>query len=152
MLGISHYAVTLMDGSKGSLTNRHQCGVEHFKNDLKAELALAIPGAAAIYAGCKTPQVTNKIAKSVGDSIKFVVKKFPKVSDGISKINPTKLGKWGLLATGALYLVGVIANYANNLGRINQKYEDAAKIESQTKNVVLDDNKKCQQNYAEMVA
>ncbi len=151
MLGISHYGITLMDGSKGSLTNRHQCGVEHVQNDLKTELGLAIPAAAA-YAGYKNPEVTNKAAKAIGDGIKFIAKKVPKISEHLNKLTSTKLGKLGLLAAGAVYIVGLIANYANKVGRINQKYEDAAKIESQTKNVVLDNAKKVEPNYAEMVA
>ena len=51
--------------------------------------------------------------------------------------NPAKYGAAGVIAAAGLYMLDKLFNYANKQGRIDQKYEDAAKIESSTKNVVL---------------
>ena len=159
----AHYLSTLADTKKGSLTNRSQAAKEHFKNDLKTGLAIAVPvaatgvvvgtGKAGILA-TKTGSVMAKVYKYVGKALnklgatkllhKSKLGKFSTkvanlakdVANTISK-NPKKYGAIGLAVAGALYLTKVLTKYSNKAGRIDQKYEDAAKIESQTKNVVL---------------
>jgi hypothetical protein len=55
--------------------------------------------------------------------------------------NPTKAGATVIGTTLGLNLLYAIYKFANNKGKIDQKYDDAAKIESTTKNVILDDDK-----------
>lgn len=160
MLGIGtiHYFATLCDSKKGSMTNRNQCAIEHFKNDVKYGYLAAAPIAAGV-AGCKTPQITRNIGNAFGKSIVKIadtvakLAKSDKVTKYVEKIakHPTVLGLGALGALGLATTVGALVKHANNKGRIDQKYEDAAKIESQTKNVVLEMEKKFSQpNYAEM--
>ena len=150
IVGTTHYFVTLTDSKKGSLTNRHEAAKEHFKNDLKCELALALPATAAAGA-IISPNTARNIAKTVGTGIckfgRYIAKnlKNTKILSNLKnnkllmKIvkNPTKLGVLGFAAATVLYLNKVASKYSYNRGKIDQKYEDAAKIESQTKNVVL---------------
>lgn len=154
MLGVAipHYVQTLTDTNKGSLTNRHQAAKEHFKNDLKFGYSIAIPTAAVTVAAMARPGLITKVATKSGtmaakvlDKIATILpKKVTSLKDGITKLantimkNPKKAGLIGLGIVGVSYLLNRGAKYANKAGRIDQKYEDAAKIESQTKNVVLE--------------
>ena len=52
--------------------------------------------------------------------------------------NPTKAGVVGLSIAAGFYAIDTLMTWANKKGKIDQKYEDAAKIESQTKNIVLE--------------
>jgi len=131
-------AFALLDRTKGSMTNRYECSKEHLKNNLsttaKVAGAYTLAGAGA-YVAIKQPKMYLKVAKKVGDLLgksKFITKKLPDV---------LKRGKIGLaVAAGTAFLVtlgNIIQNHAYKSGQIDQKYTDAAKIESQTKNVVL---------------
>lgn len=148
-VGTLHYLSTLADNKKGSLTNRHQAGVEHFKNDFKTGVLLTAPAIGLVVA--KETGTLGKIAQGAGKVIFKGVELFAKsvqksklgktlliAAEKIGK-NPKKAGAIGLAIAGGLYLSKVISRFSYNSGRIDQKYEDAAKIESQTKNVVLDD-------------
>lgn len=154
-LGIAtvHYFTTLADPNKGSLTNRHQAGKEHFKNDLKLGASLVVPAAAvgvAAYTG-KLGKLVTAAGRISSAATKATSKLFGKAkilksaANALEKLaekglkNPQKAGIAGLAVLGFLYLMNRSAAYANKAGRIDQKYEDAAKIESQTKNVVLQD-------------
>lgn len=154
-----HYFKTLADTNKGSLTNRNACAKEHLKNDLKFEMQLAVPAAGALIA-YKNPRSANAVASGVGNVAANFVRglghlikntkignKLINIANKIAK-NPARAGKFGIFALVAAVISKIIAKYANKMGHINQKYEDAAKIESQTKNVVLDNSKPT--NYAEM--
>lgn len=142
----AHGAATLFDKNKGSLTNRYENAKEHLKNDL---IFGANAGAVVIAAkALKTTKAGKMVATGAGKLVGMVLngasKLINKCSSSLGKKilkNPTKAGVIGIAA--ALYLNGLYAFYkfANNKGKIDQKYEDAAKIETTTKNVVLDDNK-----------
>ena len=148
-VGTMHYLSTLADNKKGSLTNRHQAGVEHFKNDFKTGVLLTVPAIGVVFA--KETGNLGKIAQGAGKGISKGVELFAKaiqktkigkrllmVAEAIGK-TPQKAGAIGLLVAGGLYVSKVISKFSYNAGRIDQKYEDSAKIESQTKNVVLED-------------
>lgn len=148
----AHYLTTLADTKKGSLTNRNQAAKEHFKNDLKFGYTLAIPATAAAIAVAsgKTAAISTKTGSFIAKSSSYLSKLFTKLgannfANGAKKVateiskNPKKYGLIGLAAAGGLFLAKVTAKYCNTQGRIDQKYEDAAKIESQTKNVVLEE-------------
>lgn len=155
-----HYVATLLDPKKGSLTNRSQAAVEHFKNDAKFILTTALPTAGVVGLAVYKPKYVKKIAKFIGENgakaisklgtvlSKFKyspVKKAATFIKDIAKVaakHPLKAGLLGLIAAGAIYVVSGIAKFNEKKGRIDQKYEDAAKIESQTKNVVLVEDKK----------
>lgn len=141
----THAIMTMVDGKKGSLTNRAQCAKEHLKNDVKTGIQLAVPTAGLIGAGyIKSKMPTSKAAtlitkgfKAIGELFGKVAKKIsPKTAEKIMK-NPAKYGAAGVIAAAGLYILDKLLNYANKQGKIDQKYEDAAKIESSTKNVVL---------------
>lgn len=146
----AHYLTTLADSKKGSLTNRHEAAKEHFKNDLKFGYTLAVPAVAAAVVGAsgKGATVTAKTGSFIAKSCNYMSKLLSKLgaknlASGAKKIaaeiskNPKKYGVIGLAAAGGLLLAKITAKYCNTQGRIDQKYEDAAKIEGQTKNVVL---------------
>ncbi len=157
----AHYLSTLADSKKGSLTNRHQAAKEHFKNDLVLGTTIGIPAVAAgvVAATGKAGVVATKsgsvlsktysyLSKALATLGKTKIGKFLKL-DGAANCfkniaseigkNPKKYGAIGLAVFGGLYLINRTAKYCNKAGRIDQKYEDAAKIESQTKNVVLEE-------------
>lgn len=148
MIVLGHAISTMTDSNKGSLTNRAQCAKEHFKNDVT--LGVKIGGtaglaAAGIYAAKKSPKtltaikdVLVPIGKVIGKiAAKLGFKNFANVSS--NKLKAAKSGAIGIGITGGLYLLNAIVTHANKRGKIDQKYEDAAKIESQTKNIVLED-------------
>lgn len=129
----------MFDSSKGSMTNRYQCAKEHFKNNFSAALsgaAIGAAGCAGIIVAKKQPKIYLKVADKLG---KLLGK-----SNTIAKHIPDALkrGKVGLAVAGAIALTGAlinaIASHSYKSGQIDQKYTDAAKIESQTKNLVLE--------------
>ena len=147
-VAIGHAAAIMLDRSKGSMTNRAQCAKEHFKNDMKTGLKIGTVGAGAVgvaYAAKHSPKVAKAVtygAKTIGKAIGHSAKKVG-AKDFATKLlkNPLGQKRLGALAVGiaaGAYVLDTLFNYANKAGRINQKYEDAAKIEGTTKNVVLD--------------
>lgn len=162
-----HVVSTLLDKDKGSMTNRWECAKEHAKNDFTngskilltsasvagltalaakgkriAELDTALKTAPKIFKPNNMSKVCQAIYKGMG-----------KLGNGIGKVasklgakglaekimkNPTKAGLAGIALAAGLYILNKTANYFTQKGRIDQKYEDAAKIESQTKNIVLE--------------
>ncbi len=124
---------TFVDGTKGSMTNRTQCAKEHLKNNLKLNLqasALGITGAAVAL----KPSIAAKLAKGVGKMAGAVG--LNKMAAAIAK-NPKKYGLIGLATAGVMALTSIVQSHAYKAGQIDQKYTDAAAIETQTKNVVL---------------
>ncbi|MBQ8459128.1 hypothetical protein IJ541_03380 [bacterium] len=146
---LTRTVATLLDSKKGSLTNRAQCAKEHMNNDLNLGLKLSVPAAAGVVAVCK-PDLATKLAAKAGNYITYGVKEAVKLFSkggakgqiakaiGYMAKHPTRTGVAGLALTAGLWVLNSIVNHANKNGRINQKYEDAARIESQTKNVVLE--------------
>ena len=148
-----HGVATLLDSRKGSLTNRAECAKEHFKNDLSTAVKLGVPAAGVAYVAVKKPGLLTKLAtkgaKEVGKLFAKLGKKltstkgFSVIGKGLSKAasfiakHPVKTGIGGAIAAGAIYLLSTVEKYANKEGRIDQKYEDAAKIEGSTKNIIL---------------
>lgn len=124
-------AYTMVDKSKGSFTNRAQCAKEQFVNNLKmgaqASLIAGVPTATVLFA----PKASTKIATKTGE----LLAKLPGLKNIIK--NPTKAGKIGILTALGIGLYNVVANGIYKAGQIDQKYTDSAKIESQTKNVIL---------------
>lgn len=152
----AHGVATLLDSRKGSLTNRAECAKEHFKNDINTAVKLGVPVAGIAYVAVKKPGLLTKIfvkgAKEVGKLFAKFGKKltnkkgFSLIGKGLSKAaafiakHPVSTGVGGAIAAAGIYLLNTVAKYANKEGRIEQKYEDAAKIESSTKNLVLVDS------------
>ena len=143
-----HAAAIMLDRSKGSMTNRAQCAKEHFKNDMKTGLKIGTVGAGAVgvaYAAKHSPKVAKAVtygAKTIGKAIGHIAKKVG-AKDFATKLlkNPLGQKRLGALAVGiaaGAYVLDTIVGHANKAGRIDQKYEDAAKIEGTAKNVVLD--------------
>jgi len=152
---------TLFDKKKGSFTNRTECAAEHMKNDTNFALKTAVVGGAAAYTAIKKPKFVLNIAKELGSAVgkfadklsntkiaKHIAPALQKIAEKVGK-NPTKAGVIGMVALAGLYLLNTVEKHDYKQGRIDQKYEDAAKIESQTKNVVLKHIEECQPNKCE---
>ena len=150
LVSSAHAAATMFDPKKGSMTNRAECAKEHFKNDFKYGMAIGLPTAGVVATAAvarlkpnssimkKITSYAAKAANGLGKLFGKVTSKIaPKLSEKILK-NPAKFGVIGLLAAGGVYVLNQVSKWANNAGRIDQKYEDAAKIEGTTKNVVLE--------------
>lgn len=125
-------AYTMVDKSKGSFTNRAQCAKEHLVNNVgttfKASALLAGTGGAIALA----PKMATKVAAKTGS----LLAKLPFLKNVIK--NPTRAGKIGILTAVGLGLYNILAKGIYKAGQIDQKYTDAAAIESQTKNIVLE--------------
>ena len=133
--------------NKGSLNNRFNCAKEHIKNDLKYELPVAAVTTAATAAAIIKPKPLVNAVKVLGEGIgqvgKFLANKVFKGGFGtgiLDKVlkNPTKAGVIGLGIAGLAWLMNLQAKHSYNAGKIDQKYTDAAILESQSKNIVLD--------------
>ena len=124
---------TFVDGTKGSMTNRTQCAKEHFKNNLKYNLQASALGIAGGVVAFK-PSIATKLATGVSKLAGAVG--LNKMAAAIAK-NPKKYGIVGLATAGVIALTSLVQSHAYKAGQIDQKYTDAAAIESQTKNVVL---------------
>lgn len=154
--GTSAHAVqTLLDSKKGSLTNRLDCAKEHAKNDIKTGVQIGLPTVAVAGAAIAKPSLLSKLAVATGGALgkfasilgkcikKIAPKAGAKASSALAKAagflgkNAYKAGVVGLVAAGALYVLNKVVNHAEQKGRIDQKYEDAAAIECHTKNIVL---------------
>lgn len=134
-------AFAMVDGSKGSMTNRAECATEHFKNNVKGTLfagAVAATTVGVTTAASKKPLLLAKMIRPIGKGI-------AKIANKLNLTNVATAAKKHPVVAGAIAL-GTVAAAAINLveksfvykaGQIDQKYTDAAKIESQTKNVVL---------------
>ncbi len=144
MFGLAtvHASSILLDSKKGSFTNRLDCAKETWKNDAKLMLTTVAPTAAVATAAVLKPSILTKAAQYVGKGLTKVLGKLgPKITANglVQKIlkNPTKAGGIGLIAAGALYVIDALTKHSYKAGQIDQKYTDAAAIESQTKRVVL---------------
>ncbi len=138
---------TLTDRTKGSFNNRVNCAAEHIKNDIKTGLPIAGVATAAGIIAYKKPGIAVKAAKSLGELIgkagKFVAEKITKGGFGtgiLNKIlkNPTKAGAIGLITAGGLWVLNKLFKHSYNAGQIDQKYTDAAILEGQSKNIILE--------------
>ncbi len=131
-------AYTMFDSTKGSMTNRFECAKEHFKNNLSLIPATTITGAAAGVA-IAAPKFATKVgAKATGLVAKALKAVGAKGWAAKLMKNPGKYGLIGLGVAAGLWLVNSIQKHAYKSGQIDQKYTDAAAIESTTKNIVLD--------------
>ena len=115
------------------MTNRTQCAKEHIKNNCKYGLQLSALGAAGAAVVIK-PSIAAKLATGISKLAGAVG--LNKAAAAIAK-NPKKFGLLGLGAEGVMALTSLVQSHAYKAGQIDQKYTDAAAIESQTKNVVL---------------
>ncbi len=142
-INYSSPVLAFVDSSKGSLTNRFECAKEHAKNNVVASLKLGTAAAAGTYVAIAKPSFATKFAKTVGKGLGKLLSKLgaSKVAAKILK-NPTKAGAAGLIAAGALWAVNTLSKHCYKAGQIDQKYTDAAAIESTTKNVILDNNRR----------
>lgn len=122
-----------VDGTKGSMTNRTQCAKEHFKNNAKFYLGTTALSA-GITAVAVKPTIATKLATGIGKLAKAVG--LDKMATAIAK-NPKKFGALGVGIAAVLGFTSIVQSHAYKAGQIDQKYTDAAAIESQTKNVVL---------------
>lgn len=144
-LTTAHMALTMLDSSKGSITNRALCAKEHAKNDLKTGLKLVTVGAGAVGTAYAAKH-SAKFASGLKIGATYIGKGIGKLA---TKLGATKIGakilanapKAGLIGVGiaaGAYVLDTVFSYANKAGRIDQKYEDSAKIEKASKNVVLE--------------
>lgn len=139
-------AYTMVDSTKGSMTNRYQCAKEHLQNNVNYCLktsALGVITAGTTIAAVKNKSFVNKLATKIGKLISKKPASLPKGTVGKVIIpNYAKKGKFALLVAGAAVVGGTLAHlisgYYFKKGQIDQKYTDSAKIESQTKNVILE--------------
>lgn len=138
---------TLFDKDKGSMTNRVECAKEHLKNDANLVAKLGLTGGLG-YVISKNPKIFKPVVTTLGKGLMSIPKailkllKSPKatsLAEKLAKLNPTKVGIGGLVVAGGVYVAKALYKNILNKGKIEQKYDDAAKIESQTKNIVLDD-------------
>jgi hypothetical protein len=147
----AHAVQTLLDSKKGSLTNRVDCAKEHAKNDIKAGAQIGLPIAAVTAVGVAKPDILKILATKTGTLASKVSAKLggwlakysPKASNAFNKSatflskNAYKAGALGLITAGTVYVLNKMLNHAEQKGKIDQKYEDAAAIECHTKNIVL---------------
>lgn len=133
---------TMVDKSKGSFTNRTQCAKEHFKNNLAMNTKVAVLAGGSVLAVATKPKLVTTVAAKIGQ----LAAKVPLLKNIIT--NPTRAGKIGLAAAVGLSLLHVIQKHTYKAGQIDQKYTDAAKIESQTKNIILEQQKLCASDEA----
>lgn len=124
-------AYTMVDKTKGSLTNRAECAKEHFVNNFSTSLKASALTAGTVGTAVLAPKFATKVATKTGG----LLAKLPFLKNVIK--NPTKAGKIGILAAVGLGLYNILAKGIYKAGQIDQKYTDAAAIESQTKNIVL---------------
>ena len=137
----------LTDKSKGSLNNRLNCAGEHIKNNLRTGLPIAAATAAGTVVALTKPTLATKIATTVGKGIgsigKFLADKVFKggLGTGVLKkvlANPTKAGAIGIAAAGGMWVLNKLLKHSYTAGQIDQKYTDAAILEAQSKNIVLE--------------
>lgn len=129
---------SMVDRSKGSMTNRFDCAKEHAKNNFICTTKLSLAGAGATVLAYTKPNFAVRAAKFIGQGAAKVATKLGGKGLGAKILkNPTKFGAAGMIAAGALWALNTICKHTYKSGQIDQKYTDAAKIESQTKNVVL---------------
>lgn len=138
---------TMVDPSKGSMTNRYECAKEHFKNNLKLVVPTTVTGA-ALGVAIASPKTAVKVGSKIGTT---VAKGFKAIgARGLAaKIlkNHKKFGLVGLAVAGGLWFVNSLQKHAYKSGQIDQKYTDAAAIESHTKNIVLMQTGKLKECY-----
>lgn len=144
-LATGHAGAIMLDRRKGSMTNRAQCAKEHFKNDMKTGLKLWAVGGAGVGTVYAVGN-SAKAAKAVKTGATCLGKVLGKLATklGASKFgakilaHAPKAGMAAIAIAAGAYVLDTIVSHANKTGRIDQKYEDSAKIEETTKNVVLD--------------
>ncbi len=144
-LATGHAGAIMLDRSKGSMTNRAQCAKEHFKNDMKTGLKLWAVGGAGVgtvYAvgnSAKAAKAVKTGATCLGKALGQLATKLGASKFGAKILaHAPKAGVTAIAIAAGAYVLDTIVSYANKAGRIDQKYEDSAKIEETTKNVVLD--------------
>jgi len=149
----AHVIRTLLDPNKGSMTNRIDCAKEHAKNDVvNGSKILLAGGAVAGTAALVHAGKSGTSTAVAGKAATYVTKAMTYVGNGMAKIatklkatglaeklakHPTKAGLAALAVAGGVYILDRAIDFFTTKGRIDQKYEDAAAIESSTKNVVL---------------
>ncbi len=140
----THLVTTMLNPSKGSMTNRAQCAKEHMKNDMKTGFklwAVGGAGAGAVYAvkhSAKAAQVAKSGATYLGKGLGKLATKLGASKFGAKILaNAPKAGVAAVAIAAGVYVLDTIIGYATKAGKIDQKYEDAAKIEELMKNVVL---------------
>ena len=128
---------TLFDSRKGNMGNRVECATEKYKERLKATAPLFVASAATGVAIGVKPDLAVKTAKAVGTGISKLIGKLPetlknsKVLTTVAK-NPITAGAVAI----GMGVLGIITHISNKLsyteGRIDQKYEDKAKLQGLT--------------------
>lgn len=132
--------------SKGSIDDKFSKFGEKTKNHAKhnaGSFATLVAGGAGAYAINKfaDKDVIVKTGKYLNDGAAWVGKKvnkewMTKLVDKFAKM-PTKYKLIGGIALAALGVVGLISNHKNyEAGKIDQKYEDRAKIQEHFMDIV----------------
>ncbi len=158
MAGV-HAAQTMNANDKGSLVNRTKCAGEHLKNDLKTGLKVGLvstltagAGMAAYHSPAACVKVTGKAGQGVATIGKWLGKlnlgkTFAKAANNLEKFGgkimekAPKYGKFAVLAGIGVLAMSAFTRIAKkqgyNEGKIDQKYEDNAKIEKMTGSIVV---------------
>ena len=139
-MAISPVIGTMVSNDKGDFSNRVKCAGEQAWNNLKhngANTALILGGAVATKKILQSPNATAKVVKLFDKGAKVVAKFAPKISEKLLKM-PGKFKVLGLIAAPIAAAVTYIASKAlYNMGQIDQKYTDKAKIEEATNKNLL---------------
>lgn len=138
---------TLADKKKGDISNKLNCLSDHIQNDSQAGLALGVPTGIVAGTAIAKPSVLTKLANATGKVIgklgtfiqKHITKSGLTENGFLTKIlkNPTKAGAIGLIGAGVAYALNVITKHSEKAGRIDQLYEDKAKLEAASKTTLL---------------
>ena len=121
---------TMVDSTKGSMTNRVECAKEHMKNNFKTSATIGATGLGFGLAYSKGG--ANWLARRIGD----FMQKFPSLEKVVK--NPVKAGKFALIAVPTAIMLNTLLKGVYKNGQIDQKYTDLANIERQKKAVIVD--------------
>lgn len=134
---------SLVAKDKGDASNRTKCAGAQLVNNAKTMGQTALVGG-GVYAAARTfvKHPNTKIVKAGANTFNKIIDmiKLPKSSKFVQKL--LKMPGWGkaltLVALPAMMLVNYIgAKHLYQMGQIDQKYTDQAKIEENTKKNIL---------------
>ena len=118
---------------KGDIANRIQCAAEQTKNATVTGIqAGAVIGATTAlgYIAKKCPKVAEFLGKGIGKALELLPGK-TKIISAVKNASPKTL------APAAALLSYVLSKGIYQTGQIDQKYTDAAKVESREKGYLL---------------
>ena len=124
---------------KGDIANRIQCAAEQTKNAAVTGIqAGAVIGATTAlgYIAKKCPKVAEFLGKGIGKALEWLPVK-NKIISAVKNASPKTKVAAAILAPAAALLSYVLGKGIYQTGQIDQKYTDAAKVESREKGYLL---------------